>query len=207
LFWSFLVASAWGAEPAAPPRYEVSINGEKFTVTAGRSTKLESQKHPGTNYQVTVRLAPLQHWRLNHVQFDYQLGVEVDDNRASEGRTATLKHPVGFVAILTDLGGAMPDEAKASAMEQLVEAMKKSLKAAGIEEVKTSKVQKRKLGNNTSEAVTFSYLSADGDVRMSAVYLVTGEGFSCSCMLQCDDENREEAVDMVKTTLGSLKRL
>ena len=42
---------------------------------------------------------------------------------------------------------------------------------------------------------------------MSAVYLISGEKFSCSCLLQCNEDDREEAVDMVKATLTSLAPL
>ncbi len=201
---------AWcpGAEPGpAPERFEISINGENFTVDAGLPTRLQSKEHPGQSYQVAVRLAQLQHWKLNTVQFDYQLGFQVKDDRKLKGRTATLKHPLGFMAVITDLGGSLPADIKSSALEQLVEGMKKTLSESGIEQVKVSKPQRRKLGSNAVEAVTFSYLDSDGDGRMSAVYLITGDKFACSCLLQCDEDDREDAVDMVKATIASIAPL
>ena len=42
---------------------------------------------------------------------------------------------------------------------------------------------------------------------MSAIYLITGDKFACSCLLQCDEDDREDAVDMVKATLASLAPL
>ena len=111
------------------------------------------------------------------------------------------------MVVITDLGGPLPAETKATALKQLVDAMKKTLGESGIEDIDVSKPQRRKLGANAVEAVTFSYLDSDGDGRMSAVYLVAGEKFTCSCLLQCNEDVREEAVDMVKATLASLAPL
>ncbi len=204
-----LGGQARGDEPAAqsPQRYAVSINGESFTVDLGKPAQVESSKHPGTKYQLAVRLAEFQRWKLNDVQFEYQLGIQLTDGHQLRGRTATLRHPLGFVAVITDLGGTLPADAKSGALEQLVDGMKKTLRESGIEEVKISKPQRRKLGTNAVEAVTFSYLDSDGDERMSAVYLVTGEKFACSCLLQCEEKTREEAVAMVKAMLASIEPL
>ncbi len=200
-------ALAWATEPETPEpprRYDLSIDGENFTVDSGQITKLDSRQHPGTSYQVAVRPAQRQHWSLNHVQFDYELGFQLVDDHKPAPRTATLKHPLGFVAVLTDLGGPLPAEAKTSAFDQLVEGMKKILGPAVADDLTISKPQRRKLGDNQAVAVTFSYRDANGDERMSAVYLITGEKFACTCILQCSEKNREDAVDLVKSTLASL---
>ena len=134
-----LVGLVRGAEPAPaqPLRYDVSINGENFTVEAGQVTRVESTAHPGKKYQLAVQVAQIQHWKLNNVQFDYQLGSQVTDNHKLKGRTATLKHPLGFVAVLTDLGGALPADAKSTAAAAARRTgMKKTLSESGIEDVK-----------------------------------------------------------------------
>ncbi len=213
LRWALALSTAvlgGGAElraaDSAPPaqRFEISINGENFTVESGVPARLESKDHPGQSYRVAVRLATMQHWKLNTVGFDYQLGFQILDDQESKGRSATLKHPLGFVLVITDLGGALAADAKSSALEQLVEGMRKSLRGSGIEDVKVSKPQRRKLGANAVEAVTFSYLNSSGGERLSAVYLVSGEKFTCSCLLQCDDANQQDAIDMVKATIASM---
>ena len=170
----------------------------------GVPARLESKDHPGQSYRVAVRLATMQHWKLNTVGFDYQLGFQILDDQESKGRSATLKHPLRFVLVITDLGGAAAADAKSSALEQLVEGMRKSLRGSGIEDVKVSKPQRRKLGTNAVEAVTFSYPNSSGGERLSAVYLVSGEKFTCSCLLQCDDANQQDAIDMVKATIASM---
>ena len=85
--------------------------------------------------------------------------------------------------------------------------MRKSLRESGIDEVKVSKPQRKKLGTNSVEAVTFAYQDSDGDERMSAVYLVSGENFTCSLLLQCEETHRQDAVDMVKATIASIAPL
>jgi hypothetical protein len=204
---AWLPVVAGGAEPAPaepPPRYEIAIDGENFTVDEGRLTKLDSRVRQGTSYRVAVRLAQRQRWVLGGVKFDYELGFAISNDPKTTVPTATLKHPLGFVAVITDLGGALPAADRATAIEQLVASMKKTLGETTADELVVSKPQRRKLGGNAVEAVTFSYLDAAGDGRMSAVYLVAGEKFTCSCLLQCQEENREEAVDLLKSTIGSM---
>ena len=54
-----------------PLTYEVVINGETFRVEGNRRVKLESKEHPGTSYDVAVRVSPTQHRRLDSVELDY----------------------------------------------------------------------------------------------------------------------------------------
>jgi hypothetical protein len=206
LLLASLARPARADDPAAgePPRFDVSINGENFIVEGGRLTRLKSTAHPGTEYRIAVQLAQMQHWKLNSLQFDYQSGFEVTDDGKPVSRTATLRHSLGFVVAITDFGGPLPTKSTADALKLLVDSVQKSLADSGAKDLKVGKTQRSKLGSNTVDSVALRYLGADGAGRSSTVYLVTAEKFACSCLLQCQDEDRKEAVDLVKSSLESM---
>jgi hypothetical protein len=207
-----IVLSACYGVPAAgqapdPPlaRYEISINGEHFTVDGDRVTKLKSSENPKTTYEVAVRLAQLQRWKLNNAQFDYDKGFSVSDDLKSPLRTATLKHGLGFVMTVSDLGAVMTAEAQDRNLTQLADRLVNSYHAAKATAVDVTEPQRKKLGSSDVSGVTIRYDDADGVGHITLCYFVTGEAFTCSSTVQCLEADRDDVMPLVRPTLESFR--
>ena len=198
-----------GAKPPAEQpavRYEVSIDGEHFTLDGDRLVKLKSTQKPGTTYEVAVRLAEYQRWLLGNVRFDYHMGFTVSDDRQATTRTATLKHGLGFVMIVTDLGGALTAEQQQKTLKQISQSIQKTIRASGGANVIANAPQQKKMGSSQVRGLTISYDDADSVEHTSLIYLVSGQGFTCSCIVECLEADRDDVMPLIKPTLDSFER-
>lgn len=192
---------------ASPSRYEISINGENFTLESDRIVKLDSADKPGTTYEVAIRVAQYQPWQLKGVKFDYHNGFNPTEDPAMAGRSVSFKHDLGFVMDVRDFGGALPEESRDKTLQLLVDTMQKTLMGSGAVKVDISKPAIRTTGTTSVRGVTLRYEDRDSVGRNSFVYLVTGPTFSCSVVVQCLDTDRESVMPMVKSTLDSFVAL
>lgn len=199
---SYWPTAAKAQEPTV--RYELSINGENFTVDSDRIAKLRSTTKPGTVYEVGIRLAQSQPWTLNSAQFEYHVGCTVSDDRQSPVRTAIFKHDLGWVMTVTDLGGPMPPENQDKTLQLLVGSVQKSIDPSAARK-EVGKPAVRTIGMNMVRGVTILYDDKDGVGHSSLIYLVTGDGFACSCIVQVLDADRENALPLITATLESFR--
>ena len=197
------VGSAAQAADEAVPRFDVSINGENFRVEGGHINRLESREHPGTTFRVAVQLARLQHCRLGNVQFDFQREFQLDFERS--GNSATLKHPLGFAAIISDLGGPLPADQRKSTLTRLVDATRRVLESTTSEKCTVSPAQDQAVRDYKITGVTLSVAGEDQLTHSAIVYLVTGQKFTCSCLIQFRETDRDDVIDILDPTLESFR--
>ena len=208
-------SAAWGISAvwllaasalAAPPtRYEISINGENFMLESDRIVKLNSVDKPGTSYEVGIRVAQFQPWQLKTSRFNYHNGFTPSEEPQAVGRSVSLKHELGFVMVVSDLGGPLPEENQDKTLQLLTNSMHKTLDAGKVARLEVGKAAVRNLGSTTVRGITIRYDDRDGVGRSSLVYLVTGARFSCSVIVQCLDADRENVLPLVTTTLESFE--
>lgn len=188
-----------------PARYEVSINGEHFTLESGRVTKLKSTEKPGVVYEVAVRLAEYQRWLLGNVRFDYHQGFSVSDDRSASTRTAVLKHGIGFVMAVTNLGGKLPAAQQQKTLDEISQTIQKATESSGGVNIVASGQQQQKMGNSQVRGLTIGYDDADGVGHLAMAYLVCGPAFTCSCIVECLEADRDDVMPLIKPTLESFE--
>jgi hypothetical protein len=191
-------------EDQPPARYEIIINGENFVVEENRVAKLKSVKNPGQVYELAVRFATLQPWRLNAIEFDYDQGFAVRDDRDAEQRRAELKHNLGFQMTVTDLGGTVPEDRAAKALAVLIEATTLELERDGGVEITVAKPTVRKFGEAQARGVVIAY-QQDGVAARALAYLVTSKNFACTCVIDYPLAKQDAVLPMVKPTLESFR--
>ena len=206
LVLGFALALSAQERTVEPLLYDLVINGESFSVEANRLLKLESKKHPGTTYEVALRIAQVQRLVLNNLQLDYDRGYEVSEDAGGNIRTATLKHPLGVTLVLSDLGESLDAAQRNKVLSTLQGSMEKSFRADNASELKVAQPHQRKFRHAAAEGVTLQYQDASGAARTCLVYVLTGEGFAASCIVQFSDEDHEDILPLVKQTLESVKR-
>lgn len=191
-------------EDQPPARYEIVIDGENFTVEENRVTTVRSQKNPDRTYQVAVRVAPLQPWRLNNIEFLYNQGFAVRDDRAAELRRAELRHNLGFTVAITDLGGTIDAEDREKAVQLLIEATVIELQRDGGADIEPGKITTRKFGPVTGTGAALDY-QQDGVPYRALAYLMTTAETATSVLIDYPAAKQEAALAIVKPTLESFQ--
>jgi hypothetical protein len=205
LFAVFVLIAALAAESRPEPTlYDLVINGESFTVEANRSMKLESKKTPGVTYDVALRIAPVQRLVLNRIQLDYDRGAEVADGGGDSVRTVTLKHELGYTLVVSDVGGEMTAAARDQVRETLEKSMQRSFREAQSEDIKIAPRHERKFAHARGDGVTIQYHDAQGRARTCLIYVLAGQGFTASAIVQFADADHEDVLPLVKKTLDSV---
>jgi hypothetical protein len=201
------VAGAWGAAPKQPlPRmYDLVINGEEFQVEANRSVTLESRNHPGTKYQVALRVAQVQRLPMNSLEVDYDLGFTVEDDEGRQVRTATLTHELGFSLQLADLGGPLPEADVDESLRNLAEVVREGLLADGAVDLESGRPFSQDLAGGTANGLTMTYGDADGFGRTCTVYLLRGPKYSATGIVRYMDADRDDVAPLIERTLGTVR--
>ena len=193
--------------PADPVRYDLLLNGESFSLEANRAVTLNSEEHPGTTYEVALRIAQLQPLRLNSVELEYDRGFAVTDDRGTDVRTTTFEHNLGFGLTLTDYGAPLPADAVATVLETHRELREKLYRGASATDIKVSQPFKKKLGHATAQGVTVTCTDDDGFGLTSLVMVVEGESFCGACLVEYFDADKEDALPLVERLLDSIQAL
>ena len=133
-----LSGSTTAEKPLYPTTYELMINGESFVVHLNQAAKLESRDHPGTTYQVGLRLALHQRVELSTLEFEYDWPATVTDSRQRSSRTVRLEHELGFDITLTDLGRPIEAETRAESLDILEDSVAEGLREAKVQKLTVS---------------------------------------------------------------------
>jgi hypothetical protein len=202
---ALLLAFALAENRPEPLLYDLMINGESFSIEANRPMKLQSKKTPGVTYDVALRIAQVQRLVLNRIQLDYDLGYEVTDDASKEIRTVTLQHELGYTILVSDVGGEMKQAARDQVRETLQKSMERSIREAQAEDIKIAPRHERKLAHASAEGETIQYHDAQGRARTCLVYVLAGQGFTASAIVQFQDSDHEDVLPLVKQTLDSIQ--
>lgn len=202
-----------GADPETPPApapppllYELSINGETFTIEADQAVTLTSQEHEGVTYQVALRVAQVQRLPLNTVQLDYDRGFAVEDDQGAQVRTARLRHELGFRITLADMGGALTPEGNQKLLEALAANLQDQFREQKASEITASKPRKTKLGQADATTVKITYQDNEKIGHTCFVQVLAGEDFCCSAIIEMLDSDKEDALPLVERTLETLRK-
>jgi hypothetical protein len=196
-----------GADGSAPEPllYDLVINGESFTIEANRTNKLQSRRHPGTVYEVALRVAQVQRLALNTMQADYDRGFRVRDDRGRPLRTATLEHELGFTLVLTDLGADFDDAGRQKVLGTLKASMEKTLAGETAGKLQVSEPFESQFAGGKAHGLSIRYSDAQGIGRTCLVYVLGDQKSACSCIVQLVDADRDDVLPLVKKTLDSIR--
>ncbi len=195
------VADAMAAKP--PELYELVINGESFTVEANRVLKLESRQRPGTDYEVALRVAPIQRIKLGHCQFEYASLFDVSEQNADGQRSVTLNHELGLTMLITEIGGPLEPDSQAKALQILTQSVQDSLSEADRQRVSVSKPQSRRFGESVGLGVVIRYEDAQQVDHTWLAYVLVGKSFTVTCVTQYLDRDADDVLPLVRQTLES----
>ena len=190
---------------AEPLIYDLVINGESFTVEANREIKLQSRKQPDLSYQVALRIAQIQRLVLNSLQFDYDRGFRVTDDHDRTVRTATLRHELGFTMIVSDLGRSYDSPGRQKAMDALTTSLQSSLSDEQAQQIKVTQPPADQVPTATVKSQQLRYVDKTGSARTSMIYILGDARYTCSCIVQFLDDDANDVLPLVKTTLGTLR--
>ncbi|HPP51732.1 MAG TPA: hypothetical protein PK777_02190 [Thermoguttaceae bacterium] len=197
-----------GTPDVSPPTtYELMINGESFLVEAGRLIKLQSKLHPGTSYEVAVRVSPVQYLRLNHIRLCHDLRAKVEDNRRAERRSVRLAHPQGCHLLITELGEPLRQEDRETALRMLTEATVQTYRQRHIpdNQMEVSRLEDTSLPAAEARGVQIRYQDAKGIEHRSLIYLLVGKTFTCSCIVEYLQADEGQTLPVVKRLLDSIQ--
>jgi DNA-binding MarR family transcriptional regulator len=183
------------------------INGESFLVEANRVHKLESRENPGVGYQVAVRLAPIQHLKLNTIEFDYDVFFRVEDDRGREKRSARLSHQLGFSMLITDLGAPLKPEQLNEALKLLTESVTKTFQALEVKDLTTTEPHARQFGAAQARGLVVRYRDADDFSHACLVYVLATGQTAATCVVQYMEDDADNALPLIKRTLDSLQAM
>ncbi len=198
------LTSGQAAEVVSPTTFELAIDGEVFEVSLGKLATLKSDKQPGFQHQISLRIATWQHLKLNTVQLGYERGCRVTDDLRQGARTATLGHDLGFTMIVGDLGGAIDLADRPKVLRLLVERMVRSFRPQTEQEPAVSKIARAAFDGMSGRVVSIQYRDVDGFHRTCVVYLLVDNDHACSCIVQYLDEDAVVIAPLVKQILDSI---
>lgn len=208
------LAPSWGYAQPAPPLgggspqpvlYELLINGESFLVEGNRIVTLRSEQDPDTEYQVAIRLAPAQQYRMPTLRFHYQRPAVLERDAEGGDNVVRLVHELGFSMLIHDLGGTIDEEAQKQALGILVESVAESFREMGGREVQVGQPHSRTFGENTGHGTMIRYRDAEDVGHVCLVYVLTGDNFSATCVIQYLDRDQQDVIPLVRKTLDSFQ--
>lgn len=208
LLWTRNTAAADptdGGSSAAPLIYDLMINGESFRVEANRQTRLESRAKPGVSYDVALQIAIEQQVRLEHVRFDYEWPATVQETRQGGQRAIRLRHELGFTILLSDLGGNMEESSRSEGLKILADSVVGSLRQSGMKEVAPTAPREWKFANATARGVSIAFKDSQGAEQTAQALLMSGPGFTASCVVQYFNNSAALALPRAKKILDSIR--
>ncbi len=195
-----------GAEPEQEVVYELLINGESFFVEGNRIVKLRSEQNPDAEYEVAIRIAPTQRYRMPGLEFTYDRPAVVERDAEGGRNVVRLVHELGFSIRIHDLGGTLDAEAQKRVLDILAESVAASFRDLGAREVEVGKpLEPRKFGENIGVGTTIRYQDENGAAHTGMVYVLAGEAFSATCVIQYLDRDRDDVLPLVRRTLDSFR--
>ncbi len=188
-----------------PVVYELLINGESFLVEGNRVVQLRSEQDPDTEYEVAIRLAPTQQYRMPTLRFTYERPAILERDTEGDHNVVRLVHELGFTMLIHDLGGMIDEEAQEQALDILAESVADSFREMDAREVRMGQSHSRQFGNNTGHGTIIRYRDAEGLGHTCLVYVLAGDNFSATCVIQYLDGDQEDVIPRVRKTLDSFQ--
>ncbi len=193
------------AERPTPTRYEIMLNGESFNVELNQIQQLTSRDDPKKSYQVAIRVAEYQPWRLNTFAIDYHRGFQVEEDDQGETlRRVVFRHALGFELTVHDLGGPIDRERRAGALKLLVDATQALLQEQAQKQVRVTPPKQLKLGPFEATRVGLSCQQANQQQR-ALVFFFAGPTSSGSCVLRYPAAAQADVLAIVQPMLQSLQ--
>jgi hypothetical protein len=212
IFLAAALLSALSAVAVAQPdssdnsvTYEVQINGETFRVEGNRVVKLQSKEKPGTTYEIAVRIAPTQRVRMNTVQFEYDLPAKITDDHGKAQRVVQMKHELGFSVLISDLGQRLESKDEQEVLKALADSVAGSYREQKGADIKVSAPRQGKFDSVTGQGCSIHYKDAQGFGHTGWAWVLSGEKFSVTCVVQYVDNDSEDVLPLVKKMLSSLR--
>ena len=197
-----------GAEPgsSSPPlSFELMINGESFLVDAGRQHRLQSRQSPGVTYEVAVRIAMTQPVKLGTLRLEYQWPAQVEVDRRKQQQSVRIRHELGYTLLISDLGRPVETGAEDEALKIVWESVVESFRESGIDEIEVGPPHSHPFPAAAGRGVVIRYRGRQGFGQTCLVYLLTGENFAASCVVQYFDTQAENVLPQVRKTLNSIR--
>lgn len=188
----------------APALYDVLINGETFSVEAGRVVKLTSQKQPGVTYEVAIRVAPTQRLRVGPMQIEYDRSAKIEPIGTPQQPGVKVSHDLGFTLLLTHLGDRRDAKDQEQILTLLADSVTETYKELKAKQLDVGKPQERKFAHTTARGLTIRYRDERDYEHVCLVYLVSGDKFTSSCLAQYVAVDADDVVPLIKRMLDSL---
>lgn len=191
----------------APQLYELMIDGESYLVEADRQMRLESKEKPGTKYTVALRISLQQPLELNTLRLEYDWPAHIQDDRGRAQRTVRVRPELGYTFLITDLGQPLESKAQSQALEILVQSVSKSLAESKMQEIEVAKPHGRDFAGSKGQGVIIRYKDKEDFVHNCLVYVLVGEKFAASSIVQFFENNAETVKPRIKAMLDSVRSL
>ena len=192
---------------ALPLTYELTINGETFTVEADRQTKLESRDNPGVTYDVALWIALEQRVRLNSLRFEYDWPAKVTDDRRKPHRTVRIEHELRYTLLITDLGGPLTPEARDKALKILQESTVESFRRAEVEQGPVALLKPHEFAHSMGHGFMIRYSDREGFAHTCLAYVLSGANFAGYCVVEYFDADAAVVLPRVRKTLDSIRSI
>ncbi len=209
------VSVSWAHAQTAPPLageaeqnvvYELLINGESFLVEGNRVVTLRSEQDPDIEYEVAVRVALTQQYRMPTFRFAYEQPAAIEQDIDGGHHTVRLVHELGYNMLIHDLGGTLDEEAQKQALAILAESVADSFREMGAQSIEVGNPHRpRKFGENLGRGMTVRYRDDEDLGHTCLVYVVAGDGFSATCVIQYLDRDQADVLPRVQKTLESFQ--
>jgi len=157
------------------------------------------------SYQVALRVATTQRLSLNSVQFDYDWLSKVEQTGSRPQRSVRLTHELGFNMRITELGGPLGPTAQEEALKILTESLVDTYKQMKVAKLTLAKPQERKFEGAAGRGVVIRYNDVQDFGHTSLVYVLSGQKFTVSCIVQYLDNDSDDVLPLIRKTLDSFR--
>ncbi len=211
-----ILLPAWGyaQAPPAPDEleqnivYELLINGESFLVEGNRVVKVRSEQNPDAEYEVAIRVAPTQRYRMPSLEFTYERPARIERDPEGGRHVVQVVHELGFSIRIHDLGGTLDEEAQQRALGILTESVADSYREQGAGDIQVGNpFAPRKFGEWVGLGTTIRYRDEGQIGHTCMIYVLAGDASSATCVIRFLDRDRDDVLPLVRRTLESFRAL
>jgi hypothetical protein len=211
LFCAMLLACArpLAAQPSPgepPITYEVQIDGESFQVE-GSQRPIKVKLSNGTTHTLALRVATIQHLRLNSVQLEYGMWAKVTDSKVKDLRVAQIVHELGFSLTLTDVGHLLDAAHQDELLKALEEDVAKRISDRKAADISRTPAKALKIGSSEGKGVRITYTDAEGVARSCMIFVLSGKSYTISAVAESRNQDKDDAIPWVMNALGSIRPL
>ena len=203
LLVAIIGVTAYAEKPDQEIVYEMTVNGETFDITGEEQTTIHSNKEIGKTFQVMIKVKPIQHYRAEQVEFDYDHSCSVKDERSPEGRMIIMSHGSGVSMVIRE-----NDKTSAGndTMMQLI--LMKELGTRAQEKRRNVMITKpAPVAFTRARGIerTISYIDGSGDAWKRRIYLLTDKDEQFAVIVRYAVTNERLADRISSVTLHSIQ--